>query len=89
MKERYLEVTFRKGRPIAAYLYLPRGPGQKSARTERATHGLLIDYAEGGEPIGVEIRAPERLALEAINRVLRRLKLSPLEEWELKPLRAA
>jgi hypothetical protein len=24
MKERYLEVTFRKGKPLAAYVYLPR-----------------------------------------------------------------
>ena len=30
MKERYLEVTFRHGRPIAAYYYLPRSADQKS-----------------------------------------------------------
>ena len=35
MRENYLEVTFRHGRPIAAYYYLPREANQKSARTRR------------------------------------------------------
>jgi hypothetical protein len=35
MKERYLEVTFRKGKPFAAYFYLPRNPGEKSVGTKR------------------------------------------------------
>lgn len=39
MKDRYLEVTFRKGKPLAAYLYLPRATGVKSARTEEAAPG--------------------------------------------------
>lgn len=52
MKERYLEVTFRKGKPLAAYVYLPRGAGIKSVRTEEAMPGVLVDYAAGGEPIG-------------------------------------
>jgi hypothetical protein len=29
MKWPYLEVTFRNGRPLAAYLYLPRSPGDR------------------------------------------------------------
>jgi hypothetical protein len=36
MKDAYLEVTYRKGRPLAAYLYLPREPGVKIARSEKA-----------------------------------------------------
>ena len=39
MKHSYLEVTYRKGRPLAAYYYLPRRDGDKSARTERAERG--------------------------------------------------
>ena len=35
MREPYLEVTYRHGRPLAAYLYLPRRPGQKSFRTSK------------------------------------------------------
>ena len=33
LKETYLEVTFRNGKPMAAYLYLPRPTGAKAART--------------------------------------------------------
>jgi hypothetical protein len=33
MKRNYLEVTFRKGKPLAAYLYLPRGNGPNTAPT--------------------------------------------------------
>ena len=33
MQERYVEITFRKGKPLAAYVYLPRRVGVKSART--------------------------------------------------------
>ena len=55
MKDRYLEVTFRKGKPLAAYLYLPRSVGAKSTRTEEALPGVLVDFAASGEPIALEI----------------------------------
>ena len=71
MKESYLEVTFRHGRPLAAYYYLPRRPGQKSHRTRRVEPGLVIDFARDGQPIGVEITAPSKLSLAALNRVMR------------------
>jgi hypothetical protein len=58
MRDRYLEVTYRKGRPFAAYLYLPRPEGAKSARTEAVGEGLVIDLAGDGSPIGLEITAP-------------------------------
>ena len=58
MREPYLEVTFRHGRPLAAYYYLPRRPGEKSHRTERVEHGIIIDYAEDGRSIGLELTAP-------------------------------
>jgi hypothetical protein len=43
MKDRYLEVTFRKGKPLAAYLYLPRQQNATSARTELVGAGLVAD----------------------------------------------
>ncbi|MEX2282567.1 MAG: DUF2283 domain-containing protein [Gemmatimonadota bacterium] len=88
MKDRYLEVTFRKGKALAAYLYLPRIPGAKSARVEKAGNGLLIDYASSGEPIGVEITAPSAVTVEQINAVLDRLGQRRLEEAEWSPLAA-
>jgi len=90
MTERSLQITYRKGRPFAAYLYLSRGTSQKSARTEASPDGLLVvDYAADGSPIGVEITAPEAVTLERLNMVLRDLGQPPLSKHEFKPLTAA
>jgi uncharacterized protein YuzE len=89
MHEFYLEVTFRHGRPVAAYFYLPRRPGQKSYRTRRAESGLLIDFSRGGQPIGIEITSPSKISLAAINRVLKTLGFSTIKRADLAPLLAA
>ena len=89
MKTSYLEVTFRHGRPLAAYLYLPRQPADKSYRTAKAEPGLVIDINRKGQPIGVEITAPTKLSAAALNRVLRRFGCPPVTSADLAPLRAA
>jgi uncharacterized protein YuzE len=89
MKNSYLEVTFRHGRALAAYLYLPRRPSDKSHRTERVEPGLVIDFNRNGTPIGIEITAPGKLSAAALNRVLRRLGLPAVSRADLAPLRAA
>jgi hypothetical protein len=89
MNDSYLEVTFRHGRVVAAYLYLPRAAGQKSARSRRVEPGLVIDFAASGRPIGIEITAPARLSLVAINGVLEELSLTSLAPADLSPLVAA
>ena len=89
MKEPYLEVTFRNGRAIAAYLYLPRKGREKSYRTTRAQGGLLVDFSRKGKPIGIEITAPARLSVSTLNRVLRDLGQRTVTRTDLTPLRAA
>ena len=89
MKERYLEVAFRKGRPLAAYLYLSRKIGARSLRTESVGPGLLVDYSTEGQPIGLEITAPEQVTADQINAVLENLHLPPIKPGELAPLQAA
>jgi hypothetical protein len=89
MKQSYLEVTFRKGRALAAYLYLPRLSNDKSARSVVAAPGLVVDYTSRGKAIGVEITSPATVSLAAINRVLRDLGALPLKRVDLQPLRAA
>lgn len=89
MKDRYLEITFRKGKTVAAYLYLPREPGQKSQRTEKAGNGLLIDYGESGQAIGIEITAPSQISVDVLNEILTKLNLRPIEPSEMSPLLAA
>ena len=89
MKNSYLEVTFRHGRPLAGYLYLPREPADRSYRSEKVDPGLVIDFNRGGKPIGIEITAPDKLSAVALNRVLRRLGLPTVKRADLAPLRAA
>jgi hypothetical protein len=85
----YLEVTFRHGRALAAYLYLPRRTRDRSARTRRVEPGLVIDLAADGRPIGIEITAPTRVTVTALNRVLRGLGAAPVKRADLTPLRVA
>lgn len=89
MKDTYLEVMFRKGKPFAAYLYLPRAPGTKSARTKEAAPGILVDYSSAGEPVGVEITAPSHLSAKQINNVLKTIGFASLSPEDLAPLRVA
>lgn len=89
MKEHYLEVTFRHGRPIAAYYYLPRETNQKSVRTRRVEPGLLIDYTAEGQAIGIEITAPGKVSLTALNAILGELGHALATEADLAPVLAA
>lgn len=89
MKEPYLEVTYRHGRVLAAYLYLPRQSGERSARTVRAEPGMIVDYDRHGTPIGIELTAPAEVSAGQVNRVLTGLGLAPLQDADLEPLRAA
>ncbi len=88
MKQRYLEVTFRKGKPLAAYLYLPRPPRAKAARTEDAGHGIKIDFDAVGTPIGVEITAPSATNVARLNEALARFGLDQIADDEWAPLAA-
>jgi hypothetical protein len=89
MKAPYLEVTFRRGRAVAAYYYLPRRRGQKCVRTRRVEPGLVIDFARGGRPIGIEITAPSELSVTALNRVLREFGFATVTRADLAPVLAA
>lgn len=89
MKGRYLEVSYRDGKPLAAYPYLPRSAGQTSERTEKVAPGILVDYGADGTPIGLELPAPTDVTVGDVNRVLNKLGLAAMEPEELTPLRAA
>jgi hypothetical protein len=89
MSEAYLEVTFRRGRPLAAYYYLPRKAREKSYRTQRIEPGLVVDFSRSGRAIGIEITAPERVSVVVLNRVLREIGAEPVRRSDLAPLLAA
>ena len=89
MKTVSLQITYRKGKPFAAYIYLSHKHGQKSVRTETITEDLLIDYAQDGTPLGIEIVSPGIVSIDEIQRCFDRLGLGRLEAAELEPLKAA
>lgn len=89
MKQVFLKVTYRHGRPIAAYLYLPRLAGDTAARTDRIDDVLLVDHAADGRPIGVEITDPGRFDPEKFFALLATLGQSSIDRDELRPLVAA
>ncbi len=94
MTNPYLEITFRKGRPFAAYLYLPRQSTDRSVRTEQYEGGVVIDFTEDGRPIGVEITSLKKEGREATARGLAevrgRLSVKDRSEFDsnLAPLQA-
>jgi hypothetical protein len=88
MKDRYLEVTFRRGRLLAAYFYLPRRAGEKASRTKRFDGGFVVDYSQDGRPIGIELTSPRAVTLDQLNALLLRLGEAPAEQRDLAPLAA-
>lgn len=86
---RFLEVTFRKGKPIAAYLYLSSDTSAKSHRTKKTNAGLILDYGDSDQLIGIEITSPSQSTLMTINGVLTEHELPGLGDDELSPLMAA
>ena len=89
MNDRYLEITYLKGKMVAAYLYLPRQPREKVKKTTQLADGILVDYGKGGRPIGVEITAPKQFSREALNQIVASLSLPPITDEELAPLLTA
>jgi len=50
MSNRYLEITFRKGKPLAAYLYLTGKKSAQCAKAIKVDEGLIADYDQDGVP---------------------------------------
>ena len=85
LREVNLVVTYRRGKIVAGYLHLPDREGDHAARSREADSGLVVDFAEDGRPIGIEITLPSVVTVEAVNKVLAELKLAPVADEELWP----
>jgi hypothetical protein len=69
-------------------LHLSHQTGEKSAKTGPSADGLLvIDYAQDGKAIGVEITAPTAVPLKRLNRLLGDLGDAPMNEPDYLPVR--
>jgi hypothetical protein len=88
MSEPYLEVTYRHGKPFAAYLYLDRRPGDKAARTE-SHDSYVVDFASDGRAIGVEFLEVGLVDLANLNQILQSAQQPALSQADLVPLKAA
>ena len=86
MNSRYLEITYRRGKPVAAYFYLLRQAGDVSTRSVPNEAGLVTDYAADGRAIGIEITSPNALTLTALNTALASVQQSPVTADEIAPL---
>jgi uncharacterized protein YuzE len=89
LQQPYLEVTFRNGRPFAAYLYLPGGGNQRVSMSRPVGQGLVVDLDQDGVPVGIEITAPATVTLAALNDVLWGHGMPEISQANLEPLRAA
>jgi hypothetical protein len=89
MKNRYLEITFRRGRAFTAYLYLPRPAEAKVSSTLVEEKGLKVDLDAAGALLGIEITAPAKVGLADLNLLLRRFGQPDLLAEEWAPAQAA
>lgn len=62
---------------------------EKSVRSRRVEQGMVLDINKEGKLIGIELLAPRKVTLEAINKVLREHGPGPLKEADLAPILAA
>ena len=89
MKSISLQVTYQKGRPSAAYIYLDRRPGTRSARSVEWAPNIVVDFASDDRPIGLEIVDPEHVTTADILAVFDSLGLARPDDSVLAPLEAA
>jgi len=88
MRRPYLGITYREGKPFAAYLYLHRRPGETAARTMRRDD-FIVDYGSDGRPIGIEFARVGIVNLAAVNSVIGEAQQALLSPEDLAPLSAA
>jgi hypothetical protein len=50
-----VQITYRRGKPLATCIYLASRKGQKSVRTQEFRPNLLVDFSRDGSPLGIEV----------------------------------
>ena len=89
MNATFLDVTFRHGKPFAAYLRLPQSAHAKVDHTREVRPGLVVDFAADGTPLGVEIVNPASTDADKVMAVLAEVNAAPVSRADLAPLHAA
>jgi uncharacterized protein YuzE len=86
MKDRYLEVTFRNEKSLAAYIYLSHKDSEYSEHTEKIRDGIIADFNYENQIIGIEITEPLNVSMKEINDILSNYRISPMTEKQWGPL---
>lgn len=84
-----IQVTYRRGKPFAAYIHLGGKPGEKSVRSEEVGPELIADYGADGRVLGVEVVSPGATTAGEILAVFDKLGLVRPTADDLGPLVAA
>ena len=88
LKHPFLEITYRKGKPFAGYLYLSEARSQERCRTEEIRPGVLVDVAEDGAVLGIEFLAPGCVTPEDVQAIARRVRGVQVPAEDLEPIMA-
>ena len=89
LKHPFLEVSYRKGKPFAGYLYLSDPRPRTPCRTEEIRPGVLIDLGDDGEPLGIEFLSPGAVTAEDLRAIETRLRGARLQREDLTPILAS
>jgi hypothetical protein len=84
-----IEITYRAGKMIAAYISLGGASSARCSSTREMAPGMVIDFARDGRAIGLELALPKSATLVGVNRVLRSVGAAPLRRTDFAPLRVA
>ena len=86
LKHPYLEITYRRGKPFAGYLYLSDTQPQEPCRTEEVRPGVLVDIAPDGEALGIEFLSPGSVTPEDLRAIAERLHGIQVPTEDLSPI---
>jgi uncharacterized protein YuzE len=81
----YLEISFRHGRPFAAYVHC--AAPRPIASSCPLGHGLVLDLDQNGIVLGVEVTDPEHVTADLIVEAMRHHGVS-ITRADLAPLAA-
>ena len=81
----YLEISFRHGRPFAAYVHC--AAPQPVASSRSLGHGLVLDLDQNGIVLGVEVTDPQHVTADTIVEVMKHHGVS-ISRTDLAPLAA-
>lgn len=89
MKRPSIEITYRGGRIVAAYIAIADAAAGRCIASREMAPGVIVDFARGERAIGLEIALPKSVTLAGVNRVLRAVGAEPLRRSDFGPLRVA